>query len=228
MKKSKNKLVLLLLIMMIFTAGCTKQLKGKDDKIVKNPTTGQAVTENVLCKPIDEESIKIYKDNNVDLSKVPDCKKLNPNPFNNYGGIWESIFVKPLAWLILNAGFLVKSMGVGLIIASILIRLVVFPISQKAAKQTEALNKAKPDLDKIEKKYKDKDKNDRDAMMKKSQEMAMVYKKYNINPLSGCLMAFIQLPLFIAFLSAFFSLWLRVRYGLTSFIESLAELIASM
>ena len=39
-------------------------------------------------------------------------------------------------------------------------------------------------------------------MMQKSQEMMLIYKKYNINPLSGCLFAFIQLPLFFAFFEA--------------------------
>ena len=38
--------------------------------------------------------------------------------------------------------------------------------------------------------------------MKKSQEMTLIYKKYNINPVSGCLYAFLQIPLFIAFLEA--------------------------
>ena len=38
--------------------------------------------------------------------------------------------------------------------------------------------------------------------MRKSQEMTMLYKKYNINPISGCLYSLIQLPLFIAFLEA--------------------------
>ena len=39
-------------------------------------------------------------------------------------------------------------------------------------------------------------------MMRKSQEMAFIYKKYNINPIAGCLYAMLQLPLFIAFLEA--------------------------
>ena len=39
-------------------------------------------------------------------------------------------------------------------------------------------------------------------MMKKTQEMSAIYKKYNINPVTGCLFAIIQLPLFIAFLEA--------------------------
>ena len=39
-------------------------------------------------------------------------------------------------------------------------------------------------------------------MMQKSQETMAIYKKYGVNPLSGCLLAFIQLPLFFAFLQA--------------------------
>ena len=39
-------------------------------------------------------------------------------------------------------------------------------------------------------------------MMAKSQETMMIYKKYNINPMGGCLVSFIQLPLFFAFLEA--------------------------
>lgn len=38
--------------------------------------------------------------------------------------------------------------------------------------------------------------------MAKSQETMMIYKKYNINPVSGCLTSFIQLPIFFAFLEA--------------------------
>jgi len=38
--------------------------------------------------------------------------------------------------------------------------------------------------------------------MQKSQETMLIYKKYGINPISGCLLAFIQLPLFFAFLQA--------------------------
>ncbi|MDE5587098.1 MAG: YidC/Oxa1 family membrane protein insertase, partial [Bacilli bacterium] len=56
------------------------------------------------------------------------------------------------------------------------------------------------ELNKLEKKYKDK--TDQESIMKKSQEMTMIYKKYNINPFSSCLYSFIQLPLFIAFLEA--------------------------
>ena len=55
-------------------------------------------------------------------------------------------------------------------------------------------------MDKLEKKYQNRQ--DNDAMMQKSQEMMLIYKKHNISPLSGCLFSLIQIPLFFAFYEA--------------------------
>ena len=75
-----------------------------------------------------------------------------------------------------------------------------FPFTKKTAMQSELMAKAKPDLDRLEKKYEGK--NDQDSMMKKSSEMMAIYKKYNINPIAGCLFGLLQIPLFIGFLEA--------------------------
>ena len=66
-------------------------------------------------------------------------------------------------------------------------------------KQTTVITKMIKEIE-IEKKYMNK--NDNESMMAKSQEMMLVYKKYNISPFGSCLLAFIQLPLFFAFLQA--------------------------
>ncbi len=198
-KKNKNKLIVLLLLLLFVSVGCTKQLKDSDNKAVTNPTTGQSLTENILCKPEDEETINIYIENGVDLESLPLCSEFSITS-GGYEGIWTSVFIKPLAWVILTIGSFVKSNGLALIITSLLIRLVAYPITRKTAIQSELMKKAKPELDKLEKKYANK--TDNDSMMRKSQEMAFIYKKYQINPISGCLYALIQLPLFIAFLEA--------------------------
>ena len=70
--KKKMKYGLLLLLLVI-TNGCTTYLKGNDGKPVTNPTTGQSLADNILCRPTDEETIKLYEDNNFDLSKLPYC-----------------------------------------------------------------------------------------------------------------------------------------------------------
>ena len=66
--------------------------------------------------------------------------------------------------------------------------------------QSELIKKAQPELDRLTKKYKDK--TDTESMMRQQQEMLAIYKKYNINPMAGCLFSFLQLPLFIAFFEA--------------------------
>jgi YidC/Oxa1 family membrane protein insertase len=82
----------------------------------------------------------------------------------------------------------------------ILIRLALYPMTRGTVMQSEGLKKATPELQNLEAKYKNK--TSQEEMMKKSQEMMAIYKRYNINPLSSCLFAFLQLPLFFAFLEA--------------------------
>lgn len=198
----KNKIkILLLLLFITSTTGCTKMLKDNENKSVVNPNTNQALVENILCKPTDEETLKIYEEkaDKVDLNKLPSCSDFNVTT-GGYEGIWTTIFVKPLAWFIIKLGELVKSYGFALIIATIIIRLILYPFTKKQLMQSENIKKAQPELNKLEKKY-DK-KTDQQSMMMKSQEMMLIYKKYQINPLTGCLFSFLQIPLFFAFLEA--------------------------
>lgn len=195
----KNKSKILILLTILLLTGCTKQLKDTSGQVLRHPITGQGLVENVLCRPENEESIKKYEEAGIDINKYPTCKEFSPFK-TKYEGIWTSLFVKPLAWVILKIGYVVKDYGLALIIITIIIRLILYPLTNKTAMQSENLAKAKPELDRLEKKYAGK--NDQDSMMKKSQEMMLIYKKYNINPLSSCLFAFIQIPLLIAFYEA--------------------------
>ena len=122
--------------------------------------------------------IKIYEDNDVDISKLPECK--NFTPLSNYEGLWTSLFVKPLAWVIIKISNLFNSSGIALIFTCILIRLILFPITKKTAMQSELMKKAQPELAKLEKKYAGKD--SQEDQTRKAQEMRMIYQKYKINP----------------------------------------------
>jgi YidC/Oxa1 family membrane protein insertase len=214
-----------------------------------------------LCRPTDEETIKLYLENGVDLSKLPYCvcdseyvtddskyklpekeetvetteetkteetkkeeKKEDgkvATPSNEqeevkeeektkcksfkvttggYEGLWTSIFVKPLAWLILFFGKYLSNFGLGLIAVTIVIRLVMYPLTRKTAMQSENMKAMQPDLDRINKKYEGK--TDQESMQKKSMETMQLYKKYGVNPFSSCLFAFIQIPLLMAFYEA--------------------------
>lgn len=197
MKNKKKKLILLVISIFLLT-GCTKQLKNEEKQIVKNETTGQAVTENIICKPTDEEMLKIYEEHNVNIEKLPSCKKFTP--ITEYEGLWTSFFVKPLAWVILKIGELVNSYGLAIILTCLLIRCALIPVTKKTAMQSENMKKAQPEVEKLEKKYANK--TSQEDQTKKAQELMMIYQKYKINPVSGCLLAIIQLPLLFAFLEA--------------------------
>ena len=199
MKNKKIKVILIMFLLLISMTGCTKQLTDSNNKAVKNETTGQTLTKNILCKPTNKETIKIYEDNKVNLKKLPECKDFKITS-GKYEGLWTSIFVKPLAFVLLKLGMIVKNYGISVIIISILIRLIAFPLTKKAALQSEVMKKAQPELNKIQKKYADK--KDQESMMKQNQEIMAIYKKYGINPMAGCLFAFIQLPIFVAFFEA--------------------------
>lgn len=222
----KNKILVLLVLVVLLTTGCTKQFKNVDGTVVKSEKTNQVLVENVLCRPeelkeeyikaIDkkrEDLLKKYEDgdlskkkydkerhNLLDLDKLPVCKKMSVIE-GGYETFWTSIFVKPLAWVIIQIGNLLKSnYGLALIIVTILIRLVLLPFTISSLRQSERIKKAQDKLNKLEKKYANK--NDQQSMMMKSQEMMAIYKEYNINPLAGCLVSFLQIPLFFAFYEA--------------------------
>lgn len=211
MKKKIGK-GLLIFFLAIMLTGCTKQLvvqktnsKGKKVKEVVrydkgDNATGQSLTKNIICKPTEKELVDIYKKNKVDTDKLVDCKDFKPT-IKASEGLWDNIFIKPLAWIILKLGYLVKNFGLAVILAGIAIRLILYPVTKKSAMQSENLKKAQPELQRLEKKYGNK-MDDQQAMMQKYQETMAIYKKYDISLFSGCLIAIIQLPLFVAFLEA--------------------------
>ena len=199
MKKNKKIFkIFTLLICFLLLTGCTKTLQDSDKKPVKNEETGQTLTENIICKPTVQSSIELYQQHEVNIDSLPECK--NFTPLNNYEGLWTSLFVKPLAWIIIKVGGLVNNYGLALIITCLIIRLILYPFTKKTAMQSELIKQAQPELNKIEKKYANK--TSAEDQNKKAQEMMFVYQKYKINPMSGCLLAFIQLPLLLAFYEA--------------------------
>ena len=205
MKNKKLSKILVLVFLVITLSGCTKVLKDKDKKAVKNTETGQNITENILCRPTEKKTIEIYEKNKVKIDKLPECTEMKAG--GKYEDIWTNGFIKPLAWLIINLGKLFTKIGLNsgvyglsLILITLAIRLLLFPVTRKTAMQSENIKIAQPELNRIEKKYENKQ--DQESQAKKGQEMMAIYKKHGINPLSGCIFAVIQLPLLFAFLEA--------------------------
>lgn len=230
----KKKIMILLLVSVILlTSGCgnSNYIVDKDNNIVKYAQTGQMLQRDILCLPEkpknsgktviinpetgEEEPVEVaekdmvlyelyekYQDQlKIPFDELPSCKAFKINS-NKSTGLWEHLFVKPLAWLILKLGKVVGNLGISLILIGLAIRIVLLPFTIKTTKQSANMKKAQPEINKLEKKYAGR--TDREAMMQKSQETMLIYKKYKVNPTIGCLMAFIQLPIFFAFLRAIY------------------------
>lgn len=204
MRKKTTKILVVALVALVALTGCTKTMTDGDKKPITNPETGQSLTSNIICLPEEKSLLELYEKNEeymkVELDSLKSCSKMKVYEKNNYDGLWVQLFVRPLAWLIIKVGKLLSNYGLSVMLIGLLIRLILMPFSAKTANQSQKMQEIQPKLQKIEKKYAGRD--DQESLMKKSQETMLLYKEYNINPLSSCLVTFIQLPLFLAFLEA--------------------------
>lgn len=90
----------------------------------------------------------------------------------------------------------IGTLGIAIILFTFFTRLLLTPLQIKQQRTTRGMSKIQPELQKIQQKYAGK--KDQQSQMAQSQEMQALYKKYNINPLAGCLPLLIQLPLIYA------------------------------
>ncbi len=121
------------------------------------------------------------------------------DPITSNKNLFDLILVRPIAWVLnLIASLFNGSFGWGIIFTTIIVRTIAWPIYAKTNDMSLKMQLAKPDLDRLNAKYG----NTQDPAMKQkySMEMMKVYKKYKINPL-GCLMPFLQMPIFMAMYS---------------------------
>jgi len=86
--------------------------------------------------------------------------------------------------------------GIAIIALTLIIRIILFPVSVKAVHSQRSLQKLQPKLQAVQKKYKD----DKE---KQAKEILELYKTEKINPFSGLFLALIQLPILIALYRVF-------------------------
>lgn len=112
---------------------------------------------------------------------------------------FTALITYPVAQLI---NFLAPKTGVvlAITIATVLVNLLLLPLTIKSTAGTQQMQMMQPELDKIQKKYEGKD--DERSRLMMSQEMSALYKKYNVNPMTTLLGTFLTLPVFIAMYNA--------------------------
>lgn len=142
-------------------------------------------------------------------------------PLKFYGGsefwshFFDNLFVFPIAWLIIAISNLLGGYYVfGLIIVTILIRTIAWPIYAKTNDMTLKQQLMQPELNAIQEKYANKQ--DERSKQMQQMEMAQVMKKYNFG-IGGCLMPFLQFPIFIAIYRAVSRIPYTIAYENTQF-----------
>jgi YidC/Oxa1 family membrane protein insertase len=104
-----------------------------------------------------------------------------------------AIFAGPalfMSWILHWFYFVVRNYGLAIILLTVLVRGCMFPLSIKQARSQQKMQELQPEIKRITEKYK----TDMQARSKAQQEL---FRKHNYNPLGGCLVLFIQLPIFI-------------------------------
>ncbi len=107
----------------------------------------------------------------------------------NFG--FFDILAKPLLITMNFIHDIVPNYGVAIILLTVLIKLIFWPLGTKSYKSMNEMKKVQPLMMKIREKYKD----DKQRM---NQEIMGLYKTYKVNPASGCLPLLVQMPIFFA------------------------------
>ena len=106
-----------------------------------------------------------------------------------------SLIAKALLWLLEFFHTYVQNWGVAIILLTIVIKAIFWPLTAKSYTSMEKMKKLQPMMVAIREKHKD----DKEAMNK---EIMALYKTYGVNPASGCVPILIQLPVFFGLYQA--------------------------
>ncbi|HQR68813.1 MAG TPA: membrane protein insertase YidC, partial [Thermoanaerobaculia bacterium] len=115
----------------------------------------------------------------------------------DYG--WFAILVKPLLWSLKEIQGVVKNWGVAILVITVLIKLLLYPLTHKQLVSMKKMAALQPKMEAIRAKYSTKIKSDPQARLKMNEETMALYKQEGVNPAGGCLPLLLQMPILIAF-----------------------------
>ena len=125
---------------------------------------------------------------------------------------WFRLVEKPIFYYLDWLFRLIGNFGVAIIILTLTIRLLVFPIAQRQFASMAAMRALQPRMKALQERYKD-------DKQRQQQEIMALYKAEKVNPLAGCLPTLIQIPIFYALYKALmltiemrhqpFALWIK-------------------
>lgn len=177
----------------------------------------------VYAGPLDYDILDSYK------GDLPDLLDIGTTPF--VGWIIK-IFAVPILWIMPRLYSIIPNYGLVIIVFSLLIKIITWPLSRKSVKSMAAMRDIQPKIKELQEKHK---KNPQAL----NREMMKLYKEHGVNPLSGCLPLLPQMPLFFALFAVFRSTillrqapfvlwWDDLSRGATSFTDPYIILVIIM
>ncbi len=104
---------------------------------------------------------------------------------------WFEFITKPMFYLLDFLNGIIGNFGLAILIATVLVKLAVFPLANKSYASMSKMKKLAPEMAKLKELYPD-------DKMKQQQGMMELYKKEKVSPISGCLPVVVQIPVFFA------------------------------
>lgn len=105
---------------------------------------------------------------------------------------WFDFLAKPILWVMNLIHKVIPNYGVAIILLTILIKILLWPLGNKSYKSMAEMKKLQPLMAEIREKYKD-------DKQKMNEELMGLYRIYKVNPVGGCLPMVLQIPVFLAF-----------------------------
>lgn len=115
----------------------------------------------------------------------------------DYG--WFAVIVAPLLWLLKQFHAAIPNWGVAIILATVVIKILLFPLTWKQLVSMKKMSSLQPKIEAIRLKWTPKLKSDPQARVRMNEETMALYKTEKVNPAGGCLPLLLQMPILIAF-----------------------------
>jgi YidC/Oxa1 family membrane protein insertase len=104
---------------------------------------------------------------------------------------WITVLGKFFYYVLTTSVVYLKNFGLGIILITVAIKLILFPLSHKQMQSMKKMQAIQPQMKAIQEKY-------RKDPQKQQQELGKLYKTHGVNPMGGCLPLLVQFPVFIA------------------------------
>lgn len=122
---------------------------------------------------------------------MPPAEAIDPELETTIDFGWWAVLCTALLYVMKAFQTLVVNWGLAIILLTVMVKLLLYPLTKKSMESMEAMKKLQPQMEALKKKYE----NDREKL---NMEMMRLYQEHKVNPFGGCLPMLIQMPVWFA------------------------------